>query len=441
MIGGVVAVALLLVVVAAVVVIPRLTGGEDERRGFGPGPTQEPEEQWATDIDKEAEIVLVADDQRVYVLEEGEVDVDSGEEAPIAVRAFAASDGEELWDTEVEGLLSQGTPILSPVGDGQVLLVDNGGGEPTTRLLDADTGEEVWEVDGEPSDGYQLFGLFGAPSVQGAEVIVFDVGGSDGADPSMAGVERHSGEELWSEKADSALPCGDVVLAVEDDDDDDDDGGDDFNATPLTAYDSGDGEELWTAEGQPGLCDGTNVALSTANDEVQVRRLSDGDEGAAIDVPDGEETWSGIPFGDRVLVQRSTLTEDEVELEVAVYQGAGDEPTWEDSDVFALPVDDDRVLTVTFGDRADQEIALIRPSDGEELGQASFPAEDNACEGAFGAQTVISCETGSADVRSFTLDSLEEQWAIDAGADVLRVAVGGDRLFVATDDGELLGFR
>jgi len=439
-IGGVVAVALLLVVVAAVVAIPRLTGDEETRRGFGPGPTQEPEEQWATDIDEDSEIALVADDERVYALEQVSTEdgTPPGEDPPTNVRAFAASDGEELWEAEVQGFVFQGTDTLVPLGDDQVLLVDSGGDETTTKLLDAETGEEMWEVDGQPSSGYSLLGFFGGPSIQGASVIVFEASGDDAGDSSVAAVDRDSGEELWSETASGAYPCGDVVIAYEEDPDDD--GG--FSASPITAYDADDGEELWDADGEPGLCDDAAIAIATDTDEVQVRRLSDGDEVTTLGLPDGDEAWFGIPFGDFVVVQRSTSDDETVDADAEVHRLSGGEPTWEETGVSAFPVGGERLLVGPASDEGDQDVFLVRASDGERIGDRTFPADmgDNSCDGAFSDRTAIACTTGSSDVSSYELDGLEELWSVDAGADVLQVALGGNRLFVATDGGELLGF-
>lgn len=440
----VVAVVAVVVVVAGAIAVQRLTRGDgDGGVGFGRGPRSEPEEQWRTEIDDDLDTLVVADDERVYVLQQDVDSEPSGEEAAIAIRAFAASDGDELWDAEVGGDLEPG--IIMPIGEDQVLLVDRGedtavnedlgeSGDDVTRLVDASRGDELWEVGGRLADSYVTIEFFARLPLGASDVFIVEA-----VDSMVVAVDRETGQELWSEEGDDVLPCGDAVVISTDEDDDSGDDAADFSPSSLTAYDLRSGDERWDAEGQLGLCDSTTVALSTATDELELRRLSDGEEVATLDLPSGDEAWSGFPVGEHIVVQRSTFDDEEIDVEAAAYPASGGEPTWEESNAFAFPIDDDRVLSISSGD-GDQDIRLVRLSDGEDIGEATFPSDENDCDGAFTDISVISCETGSGDVEAYDLDTLEERWTIDAGAEVAYVAVGGDQLFLATDGGELLAF-
>lgn len=411
-------VVLALVAVAAAVV---LSGSEDDDRAddLGSGPRSEPEEAWTEELDlpEDAEVAVVADRERVFTL----VSTFEGEGT---LTAWSADDGDELWREEVAVPAFADDPV--PLGDALFVTEQDDEGIDSTRLLDAATGEEIWEADGKPSTGYASFGPTIATPLAAADPILFeDAGGDDG---HVAAVDRATGEVLWEEDAGEAVPCGDVVVAAR--------GESTEVGGEIVAWSLDEGEELWTAEGGAGGCDDDVVALSTATDEVAILDVRSGEERTVIELPDGSGTWRGAPFGDHVVVNRITFGSDEEEgtIDAAIHPIEGGDATWE-GEAIAGALDEERVLLVT----EDEDLVIIRP-DGEEIGSVAFE-EGPGCN-AFTPEIVLGCdEDGGPVVTAFAIAGApEEIWSVDVGDDVRASALGGDALYVATDD-QLIALR
>ncbi|HEX7135351.1 MAG TPA: PQQ-binding-like beta-propeller repeat protein [Iamia sp.] len=423
-----------LVLVAAAAVVALTRSGADD--GFGAGPVSEPEREWATDLgldDDQPEVVLHSDGDVVYVVRQLPYGDEDGDEPGTELRAFDADDGEELWSTE---LATSGfdEPVRLLHG-GRVLVSEGTGDGGTTRLIEARTGEEVWTADGEVSDVASglIFGQL-TPTVPDERLVLAATDPDDEPGPSVV-VDLDTGEELWSEEGVDALDCGEVVLVVSDEEA----AGEDSEPqdVEVSARHPDTGEEVWTIRGYPGLCADGVLAVATEIDELVLVELRTGDTAEPIDVGGDGDFTQAIPFGDHLLVSQLSFRDEEQSSRAAIFPRRGGEPTWDEEDVFAAPLDDDLVITSGF---EDEDATLIRASDGEERGTTPL-AIDDACGGFVSSGTILACSGGDSEVTSYAIDDgIEERWTVDTGGDVLHATVGGDRLFAVTGDGELVAF-
>ncbi|HEV7722734.1 MAG TPA: PQQ-binding-like beta-propeller repeat protein [Iamia sp.] len=429
---------LVLVAGAALVLVTRSDGGAASS-DFGAGPGSEPDEAWAVDLDHgdDDDVSVLSDGERAYVLTATEIDDDEDFSSMVTVTAYAAGDGEELWSEELEGDLFDDPVRL--LGDDQLLLGDSDGdGDESTRLLDAATGDEVWEADGRPVDTQLALGYFG-PTIDPGDLdeILLTTEDDDG-DQSVVAIDRESGDELWDEDGDDALVCEDVVVTIVEGETD----SETFTPAPaeITGRDDTTGDELWTRDALPGLCDDGEIALGTGDGEITLVDVETGDEGTVFDPPGHGDFLIAIPFGDHVAVSQYSFSEEEDDAlaQASVHPRDGGDPIWEEDDTFVFPITDDLLIAA---DDSNEDATLIRVSDGEELGEIPVNGDENECDGALTHLTVVVCETGDPDVTSYRLDTdVEELWTVDAGADVVQVAVGGDTLFAVTED-ELVALR
>lgn len=434
-IGAVAVVAL--VAVAATVLVVRALTGDDGGRGpldFGPGPHSEPEEQWSLDLDAtdEDDVAVASDGDRVYVLVFTEDDEDFTSTATLT--AYAVDDGDELWSEEAAA--DSFDDPLRLLGDGELLLFDED--EETTRLIDAATGDEVWEADGVPVDTQLPVGLGPQTDPGSLDQVYLTVYDED--EDRLVAVDRETGDELWSEVGSDAIVCGDVVLTITDGEPVDDD---DFFPTEseIVARDPDTGDELWSRDAFPGLCHDGEVALGTDAGEVTLVDVRSGDEGLVIDTGPGGAGDGGfsiaIPTDEVVVVSRFDFGEDG-SSRASIYRRSDGEEVWDEDDVFAFPVTDELVIA---GEDEGNDATIVRASDGEELGDIRVVGSDNLCDGALTRRTVVTCETGQPDVDGYSLDDNgEELWSVDVGVDVLQVAIGGNWLFVVSED-ELVALR
>ena len=427
LVGG----AAVLVLVGVAVVVLATPGGEDGGRwgDFGAGPSRPPEEQWsvAVDLAEDGPATVISDGDHAFVLSES-----TDDHTTTVVTSYRAGDGEQLWAIELGSSLID-DPVRLLGADG-VLLADEEGG--TTRLVDPASGEEEWEVDGVPVDTQLSLG-FGPPIDPGDQDLVLLAVADDDDESRVVAVDRASGEERWDAAGGDALVCGDVAVTIVEGEPDPDD----FAPTDgeITGRDAATGEELWARDARPGLCDGDEVALVTDDDEITLLAVGDGEEEAVLDIADAGDFLVGIPFGDHVAVSSYSFSDDEGTSRGAVYPRDGGDPTWEGEGAFAFPVTDDLVLTAADDD---DRATFVRPADGEEVGDVTITGDDNGCMGALSRSTLVVCETGEPDVTSHRLtDGLGELWTIAAEGGVEQVAVGGDRLFVLTEEEELAAYR
>ncbi len=422
---GAVAVATLAALATAALVVRAVSGdgGGAGDTDFGSGPRSEPSEEWSVAVDGGPDgTAILSDGERVYVLTSTEGDDYS---TTTTVTAYAASDGATLWTEDAEASTFD-TP-LRLLGD-QVLLSEYGEAT-TTRLLDATTGEEVWEADGMPPDDPFGFGL--PPFLTTGPTDVFHLVSYDG---ELVAVDRSSGEELWHAAGTNATICDDVVLLA---------GESDFDldtlmpmASEIVAHHPRSGEELWTSNGVPGPCHDDLVAL-TGNGEVTVLDAHTGDRRATISLGRASGSYPfTFLFGDFVAAT-SIVLEEEGAAHSGIYAIADGEATWEDEGAFLVPISDDLAIA---GNDSDDDAILIRAHDGAELDRIELDSEDNTCSAVFARDTIVLCDGPDVTSYAFSTDGYDELWTIDAGADVSQVAVGGDRLFVLTD-GTLAAYR
>lgn len=428
-----VAAAVVLVLVAGAALVALTRGSDPDQVDFGAGPSGEPEEEWTVDLGPEADRSITTDGDRVYVVREEEPEDEESYERTGVVTAYAAEDGEELWEHElVDGYAS--SDVVRPLGDDQVLVA--GYGDDTTALLDATSGDVVWEVDGEPVDTEVSLGLSG-PFGRTAPPDVLLMSVDDDDETRVAVVDRADGDELWDVTGDDALLCGDVVVTSTEGEQEDEDS---FEPVPseIAGHDAATGDELWSLDGVPGLCDEDQIAIGTSDEELALVDVASGDEGETFPVAGSGQVY-GIPFGDHVVVSAIDFLSEEPSVSVAVHPRNGGDATFEDDDAFAIPISDDLLITA---DQEGEEVRLIRASDGEEVGSQDFGDADGSCDGALTTRTAIFCEEGDPDVTAFALDDgFEELWSVDVGAGVLEATVGGDRLFAVTEDEELVALR
>lgn len=432
---GCVVVVALVGLATAVLVVRGLSGDDGgSSTDVGSGPRSEPEEAWSVDIDGSEDVTVLSDGERVFAVVSTE-DTDDTFTTTATVTAYAAADGEELW---TESVASSGfDDPLRVLDDGQVLLVDADDDATTTRLLDAATGDEVWEADGEAGDAQVAVGIGPVIDFGDFDPILLDVSDDDD-DEQVVAVDRATGDQLWDADASGALPCGDDVVITYADGDVAEDS---FTPTAgeVVVRDADTGDELWSADAFPGFCAQGRVTLGTADDEVTVFDVDSGDERTVLDISDGvdDSFVYAIPFGDFVAVSQLSLG-TEGGTYAAIFPIDGGEPTWDDDTTFVFPVGDDVALA---GEDGGSDATLVRARDGEELGRVSVSTDDNDCDGALNSRTVVVCSSDSPEVTSYSLaDGLEELWTVDVGFDVSAIAVGGDTLF-AIDDDELVAFR
>ncbi len=394
---------LVAVLVAAAVALRPILSGDDDvdlvlRNGVPvqPGPAGEPDEEERFSIDVDCTdwgCALAADEDRVYVIESGAEDFDTGETEDDEVMAYDAGSGDEAWEDPVrfeeayDGVSIDGVFLVStseetvalspddgdelwsadgsPVGhlDGAALLVefDADSGDATTRLVDLDDGDERWEVDGRV-----------AVCTDDAAVTV------DGGDVSR--IDLSSGDEVWSESVDESwsASCGDGAVVVESD----------AGAVVLAMEDGdeiGDVEQDDPESGIGVAVVGEDVFVATG-DQVVRHQVSGGDL---------EEVWS---------------------------EGGPD---------FAydlLPIGGDRLLVV-----GEDELEVLSTTDGESGGRLRIDEESRFD---MTSRSVLVLDDDG--IEAHDLDGLDEQWSlsVDDGTDI---TVGGDRVFVLAQD-ELLAF-
>jgi outer membrane protein assembly factor BamB len=430
-----------LVAAAAVVALTRSDGPAD----VGTGPLSEPEEEWAVDLGGEVDIdeavidgggggvILRSDGEVVLLAWNGPFDPETDEPGEMEVRVFAADDGDLLWEDTLDGE-SYGGP-LTLLGDGRLLVTEGYDEGATTRLLDARTGDEIWEAEGMADTG----GWTGPFDVQAGPLpsdrLLLTVFHDDGDSREAVMVELSDGEQLWSERDVDAQDCGGGVITVADPDPNADLEDFDPGDVEVVGRDGRTGDEIWALEGFPGPCSDDVVGVATQDDEVVLVRVGSGRRSEPIELDRGADYTAASAFGDHVLINQ--FHDDEEVGRSAIYPMRGGEPVWEEEASYAFPLGDDLVLVP---DVEDEDALIVRASDGEELDDVEIPGFDSSCAGALVPRTSLVCDDSS-EVTSYALTGdVGERWSIDLDEDILALGVGGDRMFAVTED-QLASYR
>lgn len=396
------AVAVVLVVgVVAVAVVVRGLGGEDAvtvqwlNTPGDDGPTSQPgdEEDFAIDVDCDGACDLTATGDRVVVAEFSTSDDEGSSDAE--VMAYTAS-GDEAWDdaTSVD-------EAYSITGFSGYVAVET---SESVVVLDVSNGSEVWSEDG----GLSLVTEDGV-----AVVNEYNYDDDEGESSTVRGIELSSGDELWDVEG-YVERCGDLLLAVDGDD--------------LSLIDARSGEERWSeradSPNQTACSDAVVAYVAEGEDEVTVLDGGDGSEVGSIDIP-GSDSASVAVFGDDVYVTGDG--------EVSRNRVGGDiEELWSENGP------DEAYLILLAGDTlivtGDSAVEALAVSDGGSLGRVR--GGDDVVDLEITAQSVIFAEDDA--IEAYRISDLEDRWSLDVD-DASEMAVGADRVFVLADD-QVLAF-
>jgi len=417
----------LAIAAVAFVVLRDDDGGGLALPGVPPGPSGEPSERWRIDLgnllddDDDPDFVLTADAERVYLVTQ--TGSDDG-----TITAYDGDDGAELWQVDFDATFLSDDSVHAVEGHGLIVegVDPDDDDSDQVRLYDFDDGEELWEVEGSlvAPFGYQITDLF---AIRQADVVLtqtFDFSDDD-TERTTTAVDVATGDELWDAEGSDGIICGDLVFLQPEDGE-------------VVAHDIDTGDEVWDASGSARGCDGTSVIVDDG-DTVSVYG-PDGDETGSVELIDdpGDDGGSLAAVVDGNLLVTSFFANDDggSDARAALYPLDGGDPLWEEDDLSAIALGHTRFFTTT--DEGD-EIQLF-DSDGNEISDVVRFDDEGECDGEFTSRALISCSEDSADLTAHSLDDLEDLWTIDAGDDVRDVAAGGTRLFVLTDEDELVAF-
>lgn len=404
------AVVVLLVVGAAVVVLAR-QGGSDLAAvpiGEAEGPATTPEELWSAEPELDGISTVAAGTDVVFVTTDHAL-----------LTAYDAGSGDELWSMDLED--ARNSFPARPLGADHVL-VNDGGDDDSTRLVEARSGEVVWEAEGEPPVIYRDRTSADALAVHDLDIVLLRIDGR------VDGVDRETGDLLWSVSgAQEAAPCdGVIVLAT---------GGSRGYSLPtgVTAVDPVSGEELWSAEGPPGQCRGGEVAVAV-DGAVTIRAAATGTVVDELDVAEDEPHVVAVAMDDTVLVQQAH-TEDR-SLRVALYPRAGGDPVFTAEGVLATPVGADSVLVVPNDDVG--EGITVDAATGEERGRLEVDrTRYNECGPVTTPTILVVCSGFGSEVTAVGIDDGAPVWDLtvaqpESDRGLASADVAGDRLFVTT---------
>jgi hypothetical protein len=279
-----------------------------------------------------------------------------------------------------------------------VLVTDEGGaddGGPSTSLRDARTGEVRWRADGALVPAHRRVDRSGLDEeLLTSDVVLLRRG------TSVVGVDRADGGFRWGrDGVASATLCGGVAVfatgdghpgtAAEQD------------ALETIAVTTDGGQEVWTAPGLVGGCQGGDVAVASSA-EVVVRDAATGAEEGRVAIT-GDEPTTAVPLGDRVVVQRRPG--DEVDGVVSVHHRSGGDVLLETAGAVVEVEGDDLVRVQT-----ELDDTVVRASTGAvsiNLGRADFV--DDECGTAMTATVVVGCISlpgvGPTEVAAWALDA------------------------------------
>jgi outer membrane protein assembly factor BamB len=401
---------LLVLAVGAVVAVAVLRGGgssfEPVVLGTSAGPASEPtEEVWSVPLAEEGLTTVIGGEDVVLVTEDA-----------VHVTALDAGDGRELWTAELDGGdFNRAVPLQ---GGAVLLETEPESDEPRTRLVDARTGEERWEAEGEIPTIYRDHTSTDASSIHDLDVVVLL--GDDG----VVGVDRETGEERWeAEGTADAGACGGVVVATTDG------VGEGYSAV---AVDPATGDEMWSADGRVGPCRDGQVALADGA-TITVREAADGSVVDEVELDDDPGQLIATPLDDEHLLVQGA-SQDTGETFATIRSRTDGEVVYERTGVLGSPLGEGTLyLTPTDGDAGG---TFVRIEDGEELATTELDqSRSNDCFTAYAVDQIVVCSSLGTEVVGHAIDDGSERWAIDsAEGEVHAVGVVGDRLVVATAD-------
>jgi outer membrane protein assembly factor BamB len=349
----------------------------------GDGPSNEPEERWAENLDCEYNCALATVGRNLVVAEAGD--------RRSELRAFEGRSGDELWSSRTA---SGDIVTHMVVWNGLLLALGGSGPDVAVSAWDPGSGERLW------AEGFSGTLLFGD------DVIVLSEWDTRVESQVTRALTARDGDELWELDGSPVGLCGETAVIRDD--------------RHLVAVAIGSGEQRWSASvgaGSPSTCSSGAVHVIDDRDVI------------SFDLGSGEERWS-----QRVREASSLRAAGDVlvvytDRDVIGYGLASGEELWsvdgDDWDPFQLnDIGGNRALGIGGG-----RASVIDLATGD---TASSIRIDDFAPQAIGSTTLHLLDRG--EVSSYVLRDLERRWRMKVPDDAVAVTASTDAVFVLFPD-------